>query len=452
LAGTGRKNRCLPVEIAIDKGGGILYSPTIDGEIFEPVETPSHPVMIPAKPGSPAEPLMPISKNVKACLSASSWIRKMFEEGARLRAAHGASNVFDFSLGNPNVPPPERFKKVLAEVSAGPGTGHGYMPNAGYPETRQAVADHVSMEQQADVSADGVLMTCGAAGGLNVILKAILDPGDIVVGLAPFFVEYRFYTENHGGCFRAVQTDATFDIDLEALEQAIDEKTRAVIINSPNNPTGAVYSAQTLEHLGALLSEKSRKHGRAIYLISDEPYRDIVYDGIVVPPLFPACENSMVVSSYSKTLSLPGERIGFVAVNPATACRQELVDAMTFANRVLGFVNAPALMQRVITFMQGQHVDIGEYARKRDLLCGLLADAGYDFIKPAGAFYLFPQSPLADDVAFVKILQEQRILAVPGVGFGRPGHFRLAFCVEDDTIKNAAPGFARAMAEARHAG
>lgn len=372
----------------------------------------------------------------------------MFEEGARLKAAHGADNVFDFSLGNPNVAPPESFKKALVDIASSPATQHGYMPNAGYPETRRAVAAQASTEQQADLSENDILMTCGAAGGLNVILKALLDPGDTVVSPAPFFVEYRFYAENHGGVFKTAPTGPDFDLDLNALSLAIDKKTKAVIINSPNNPTGMVYSGQTLGRLGALLSEKSRQHGRTIYLISDEPYRDIVYDGVTVPPLFPAYADSLVVTSYSKTLSLPGERIGFVAVNPAAACRQELMDAMAFANRVLGFVNAPALMQRVVARIQGRHVEIGEYARKRDLLCRILADCGYDFIKPMGAFYLFPKSPTSDDVAFVKILQEQRILGVPGVGFGRPGHFRLAFCVEDKTIQNAAHGFAAAMAAA----
>lgn len=392
---------------------------------------------------------MSISAHVKTCLSSSSWIRKMFEEGARLKAAHGAPNVFDFSLGNPNVLPPESFKNALAAVVASPETQHGYMPNAGYPETRRAVAAQASKEQQTTLSENDILMTCGAAGGLNVILKALLDPGDTVISPAPFFVEYRFYAENHGGLFKTATTGPDFDLDINALAQTIDEKTKAVIINSPNNPTGVVYSRESLHRLGALLSEKSRQHGRTIYLISDEPYRDIVYDGITVPPLFPAYADSLVVTSYSKTLSLPGERIGFIAVNPAAACRQELVDAMAFANRVLGFVNAPALMQRVVARIQGLHVEIGEYARKRELLCRILTDCGYDFIKPMGAFYLFPKSPLADDVEFVKILQNQRILAVPGVGFGRPGHFRLAFCVADDTILNSAQGFADAMAAER---
>lgn len=388
---------------------------------------------------------MTIARHIADSLKASSWIRKMFEEGAALKARHGADRVCDFTLGNPNVPPPDSFKKSLAKVAADPAINHAYMSNAGYPETRQAVAGQVAREQNCKVSGDEIVMTCGAAGGLNVILKAILNPGETVVTPAPYFVEYRFYVENHGGRMVTAPSLPGFDLDLEALSRAIDENTRAVLINSPNNPTGVVYSAETIGRLGRLLSEKAGAYGRNIYLIADEPYRDIVYDEVVVPSIFDKYPDSIVVTSYSKTLSLPGERIGFVAVNPGLTYKKELLAAMVFTNRVLGFVNAPAFMQRVVARMPGEHVNINEYARKRERLCGILADCGYDFIKPAGAFYLFPRSPLADDVAFVRRLQQELVLAVPGSGFGGPGYFRLAFCVDDRTIENSATGFKKAF-------
>ncbi len=388
---------------------------------------------------------MTIAAHIAECLEAASWIRKMFEEGASLKARHGADKVFDFTLGNPNVPPPERFKKTLTEVVGDPAVDHAYMPNAGYPETRQAVAGQVAAQQNRPVSGEDVIMTCGAAGALNVTLKAILNPGETVVVPTPFFVEYRFYIENHNGRMVTVPSDKNFDLDPAALDRAIDENTRAVLINSPNNPTGAVYSADTVGRLADLLTAKSREYGRTIYLITDEPYRDIVYDGATVPSLFDKYADTIVVTSYSKTLSLPGERIGYAAVNPDMADKNKLLAAMVFTNRVLGFVNAPALMQRVVARMPGEHVDIDEYARKREALCGILADCGYAFVKPAGAFYLFPKSPLADDVAFVRRLQEELILAVPGSGFGGPGYFRLSYCVDDRTIANAADGFKRAI-------
>ncbi|MDY6904478.1 MAG: pyridoxal phosphate-dependent aminotransferase [Thermodesulfobacteriota bacterium] len=388
---------------------------------------------------------MSIAESVSKSLAASSWIRKMFEEGARLKAEYGPENVFDFSLGNPNVPPPAAFKQALAETAADTAIDHSYMPNTGYPETRAAVAAQVSKEQAATLSASDIIMTCGAAGGLNVILKAILNPGEMVVTPAPFFVEYKFYALNHGGEFATAPVKADFDLDLDALDRAIGNTTRAVIINSPNNPTGAVYPKETLARLGILLSEKSAAFNRTIYLIADEPYRKIVYDNMDVPPVFAAYADSLIVTSYSKDLSLPGERIGFIAVNPAAQFKEDLLGAMAFANRVLGFVNAPALMQRVVAKTQGQQVDISEYARKRELICDILSDCGYAFTRPMGAFYLFPSSPTPDDVEFVRILQDERILAVPGSGFGGPGYFRLSFCVDDDTIKNAAGGFQTAM-------
>lgn len=389
---------------------------------------------------------MTIAKKIEESIKRSSWIRKMFEEGARLKAQHGADKVFDFSLGNPNLPPPETFRRVLKEVAEDERAGvHAYMPNTGLAETRRAVAAFLAKEQGAALSADDVVMTCGAAGALNVILKAVLDPGDEVITPAPFFVEYGFYADNHGGVLKTVPTHDDFPLDMAAIEAAVTEKTKVVLINSPNNPTGQVYSAQSLAALGKILTEKGKAFGRTIYLVSDEPYRKIVFDGIEVPSIFSAYPESILVTSYSKDISIPGERLGFIAVSPEAGHKAELLGALALANRILGFVNAPALMQRVVARLQGETVDVSAYARKRDLLCDGLADRGYDFVRPPGAFYLFPRSPTADDVAFVQALQEELILVVPGSGFGGPGHFRISYCVEDDVIQGAMPGFAKVM-------
>jgi len=389
---------------------------------------------------------MSIAKSIEIILAKSSWIRKMFEEGARLKAEHGADKVFDFSLGNPNLEPPRQFKETLKDLVMKDEKGsHGYMPNAGYPFVRQAVADYLCEEQQISIGANEIIMTCGAAGALNVILKAILDPGDEVITPAPYFVEYNFYAANHGGMLKAVATRPDFSLDIDAIATAICEKTKAVLINSPNNPTGQVYSEESLNRLGELLADRSAKLNRTIYLISDEPYRKIVYDDIFVPSILKCYRDSIVATSYSKDISIPGERIGFIAVNPEAAFKADLLNGMGLTNRILGFVSAPALMQRAVAAVQGERVDIGAYDRKRKLLCDGLLECGYDFVKPPGAFYLFPKTPIPDDVKFVQALQEELILTVPGSGFGGPGHFRIVFCVEDETIVNALPGFAKVM-------
>lgn len=389
---------------------------------------------------------MAIAAKMSDFIEKSSWIRKMFEQGALLKSKHGQDNVFDFSLGNPSLDPPEQFRRILREKAGDTGPGlHAYMPNTGYPETRRAVADFVSHEQNSDITENEIIMTCGAAGGLNTILKAVLDPGDEVITPAPYFVEYGFYADNHGGSLVPVPAGADFSIDVSKIEAAITKKTQAVLINSPNNPTGRVYTEENLKELSDCLSRKSREFGRIIYLISDEPYRKIVYDGIRVPGVFSHYAESIIATSYSKDLSLPGERIGFTAVNPGASGKQSLLDAMALANRILGFVNAPALMQRVVAELQGVHVDISEYDRKRRLLCDGLAECGYSFTRPEGAFYLFPRAPVKDDVEFVRALQEELILAVPGSGFGAPGYFRLTYCVPDQTIKGAMPGFKRTL-------
>lgn len=393
---------------------------------------------------------MTIAKKIEAALSKSSWIRKMFEEGALLRAKHGAGNVYDFSLGNPNLKPPESFRDSLIDTANSFVKGnHAYMPNVGFPYVRKSVAAYVSKEQQAEVSEKEIIMTCGAAGALNVILKTILDSGDEVITPSPYFVEYRFYADNHGGILKTVPTRPDFSLDITAISSAINNKTKAVLINSPNNPTGQIYSKESLIELGTILNDKGKKAGRTIYLISDEPYRKIVYDGIKVPSIFNCYKESIIATSYSKDISIPGERIGYIAVNPEAAFKEDLINGMALANRILGFVNAPAFMQRIIASIQGTSVDISEYQRKRDILCNSLAKCGYEFVRPSGAFYLFPKSPVPDDVKFVKALQDELILVVPGSGFGGPGHFRIAFCVDDDTIINSIPGFKRAMEKFR---
>ena len=394
---------------------------------------------------------MTIAKHIETIISGSSWIRKMFEEGARLKAEHGAENVYDFSLGNPNLEPPEKFRAALKNAVASSDSGvHGYMPNTGHPHVRKSVADYLCDEQEVQVTENEVIMTCGASGALNVILKTILDPGDEVITPAPFFVEYRYYVDNHGGRLKTVSTKPDFTLDIDAVSAAITQKTRAVLINSPNNPTGQVYSKQSLNELGTCLTEKGKELNRTLYLIADEPYRKIVYDGQKVPSIFQTYTESIIATSYSKDISIPGERIGYLAVNPEASYKKELIGGMTLANRSLGSVNASALMQRVVASVQGASVDISAYARKRELLCNGLADCGYDFFRPAGAFYLFPRTPIPDDVTFVRALQEELILVVPGSGFGGPGHFRIAFCVADETIINAMPGFKRVMEKFRN--
>lgn len=393
---------------------------------------------------------MAISKKVESILSRSSWIRKMFEEGARLKAQYGNENVFDFSLGNPNLPPPATFNDALIQTVRDLAAGsHGYMPNNGYPFARDAIATLLTDEHGVPVTESDVVMTCGAAGALNVVLKTLLNEGEEVIAPAPYFVEYNFYVDNHGGVLKTVATHEDFTLDIDAIAAAITEKTRAVLINSPNNPTGQIYSKESLADLGKLLTEKSSAHGATIYLISDEPYRKIVYDGAVVPSIWGAYPESIIVTSFSKDISIPGERIGYIAVGPDAADKKALLDGMALANRILGFVNAPALMQRVVIAVKGATVDISAYARKRDLLCKGLSDAGYEFITPPGAFYLFPKAPIADDVKFVRALQEERILTVPGSGFGGPGHFRIAFCVDDATIINAMPGFKKVIQQVK---
>jgi len=386
---------------------------------------------------------MTISAKVQNCIERSSWIRRMFEEGARLSKLHGAENVFDFTIGNPSVEPPEAFRRELLELAQHPLPGmHRYMNNAGYEETRAAVADVLSEKSPQPVKAGQVVMTCGAGGALNVVLKTILNPGEEVIILAPYFVEYKFYVDNHGGVTKEVWTDReTFQLDLAAIEAAIGPNTRAIIVNNPNNPTGVIYPEADLRALGALLARKEQELERTLVVLSDEPYARIAYDGQQVSGIFGCVKNSVVVTSHSKDLALPGERIGYLAANPQMDNVELFIDGAVFCNRVLGFVNAPALMQRLVTNIQRESVDIDEYRRKRDRLYNHLTGLGFSMVKPGGAFYLFPKSPLADDVEFVKKAQQHNILLVPGVGFGAPGFFRIAYCIDMAIIERSLPAW-----------
>jgi aspartate aminotransferase len=391
---------------------------------------------------------MTISRQIAEAMERGSFIRRMFEEGLELKRRFGPDNVFDFSIGNPDLPPPAEFQRVLMEEAARTDPMiHCYMPNAGYGETREALAGTYAARFHLDFAATDIIMTSGAGGGLNVVLKSLLEPGDEVVVLAPFFVEYGFYISNHQGRMIISETGSDFLPDLADLEARITERTRAVIVNSPNNPTGVVYPAETLAELGELLRVASARHGRPIYLISDEPYRDLVYDGKSYPSPLAAYEETVVITSNSKDLSLAGERIGHVAIRPRAASHTRLAAACTFCNRILGFVNANALMQRVVARLQGVSVDVAIYQRRRDLLCSALAEMGFDFVRPEGAFYLFPRSPMADDSAFADFMRQYRVIVVPGSGFFRAGHFRISYAVREDLIQRSLEYFAQAARE-----
>ncbi len=389
---------------------------------------------------------MAISSKIKEMIGRASWIRRMFDAGNLLKKQYGPGRVCDFSLGNPNIEPPEAFKETIIKIIQDEMTGkHRYMANAGYPEVREKVAEFVSEEQGVNVEGKHVIMTCGAGGGLNVALKTIINQGDRVLVSKPYFMEYSFYVDNHGGTLELMESKEDFDLDIDAFARHITTRTAAVIINSPNNPSGQIYPESTISALAQLLQQKSNEIGRSIYLVSDEPYRKIVYDGNTVPSVFRHYRNSIIVTSYSKDLSIPGERIGWAAVHPDADDFKDLVNGMVLCNRILGFVNAPALMQRIIYHLQGSCVDVDVYKRRRDLLCSGLERLGYKFFKPKGAFYLLPKAPGSDDQRFVEALQEELILAVPGRGFGIPGYFRIAFCVDDEVIERSMEGFARAI-------
>ncbi len=392
---------------------------------------------------------MTVANKIREAMERASWIRRMFEDGARMKQELGEDKVFDFSLGNPCLDPPAAYLEALREeLDESRAARYAYMPNAGYLDTRSAVAAGLRETRGTPFEAQHIIMTCGAAGGLNVVLKTLLNPGEEVLILAPFFPEYLFYVGNHGGVSRIVETEKDFSLSLEKIEQAITAKTRAILVNSPNNPTGRMYDEASLVRLGELLEGAGKRLGTDIYLVSDEPYGDIVFDGAKLPNLFACYSRSILVNSYSKSLSIAGDRLGYIAVHPEGEDPGALVDGMVFCNRTLGFVNAPATPQQAIRKTSGLHVESAEYERRRDLLCRGMKDAGYNFIRPEGAFYLFPESPAPEEIPFVQELLKEGVLVVPGTGFGRSGHFRIAFCVEERVIENALPVFERVLARA----
>lgn len=384
---------------------------------------------------------MIVSNRISRLMENSSWIRAMFEESEKLKKALGAENIFDFTLGNPIAEPPRELKQELCGIVCDETKGmHRYMSNSGYEEVREQIAAFHTENSHLPFTRDHVIMTVGSAGGINVTLKALLDPGDEVIVLSPFFVEFMFYIENHGGIMKLVETTEDFHLDVEAIEKAITEKTKAVLINSPNNPTGAVYHEEELKDLASLLAKK-KAEGRRIFLISDEAYRKILYGNTPLPDVFNLYDDTISVFSHSKDLGLAGERIGYIVVSPKIEDDRSLIDAMIFANRILGFINAPALMQRVVGRFQKNSVDVGSYQQKRDAIYRILVESGFEVILPEGTFYIFPKSPIGDDIEFIRIMLQHRILGVPGIGFGRKGYFRLAFCTEMDVIERSRPAF-----------
>jgi len=392
-----------------------------------------------------------VTPQIRQQMESASWIRRMFDAGLELKQRVGAANVFDFSLGNPDVPPPAAARAAmtaLAERFVQP-MGLGYCPNAGLPSVRATLARKLAAEQQAPVEARHVLLSCGAAGGIVTFFRAVLEPGDEVLCFAPYFVEYGAYAGHFGGVLKAVPSKAPdFAPDLAALEAAIGPRTRALVVDSPNNPTGCVYDAATLSAIGELLARKNAGRERPVFLVSDEPYRTLAYDGAVVPPILPVSPFAVVIGSFSKSLSLAGERVGYVVASPAMPDVQVLMDGLTMTNRTLGFVNAPVVGQRLVEALLDATVDVGVYDRRRKAMAAALTGAGIEFTMPKGAFYFFPKAPGGDDQAFVNLLLEENILAVPGRGFGMPGYFRLTFCVDEQVIERSAPGFKRAVAKA----
>ncbi|NLK87765.1 MAG: pyridoxal phosphate-dependent aminotransferase [Clostridiaceae bacterium] len=390
-----------------------------------------------------------VSKKIIDNLTKSSWIRAMFEEGERLRKKFGADNVYDFSLGNPDVEPPEIVKETLRKtVLSDIPKMHGYMSNAGYPDVRAAVAAKLRHTTGAPLEAGHIVMECGAGGAMNVVLKTLLNPGEEVIVLAPYFAEYLFYIDNHGGKPVIVSTDcSTFQPDPQKIYDAVTPNTKAVIINSPNNPTGVIYSRTSLERISEAIQKREKEFGIKICIIADEPYDKIVYDNTEVPSIFSIFQNAIIVNSFSKSLSLPGERIGFIAVNPRIDELSALMDGLIFSTRTLGFVNAPALFQRILPESLNAKVDTDAYRRRRDMLYEIISDAGFKCLKPQGAFYLFPRSPIEDDVEFCRSAVKHNLVIVPGTGFGSKGFFRLAYCVDEKTILNSKKAFIALAAE-----
>ena len=391
-----------------------------------------------------------ISEKMKPSVKNNSAIRMMFEEGNRLRAKYGADKVFDFSLGNPSVPAPDSVREAIIELvnTTDPTVLHGYMSNAGIEDVRQTIADSLNRRFDTKFSAKNLIMTVGAASGLNVILKTILNPGEEVIVFAPYFLEYGAYVRNYDGVLVEISPDTTtFQPNLAEFEQKITPKTRAVIVNTPHNPTGVVYSEETIKKLSVILEAKQKEFGTVIYLISDEPYRELAYDGVEVPYLTKYYNNTVVGYSYSKSLSLPGERIGYLVIPDEADGSEELISAATIANRTLGCVNAPSLIQKVVAKCVDAKTDLAAYDKNRQALYNGLKECGFECIKPQGAFYLFVKSPVEDEKAFCEAGKKYNILMVPGSSFACPGYVRLAYCVSYETIVNSLPEFKKLAAE-----
>lgn len=390
-----------------------------------------------------------ISKSMEQLVKGNSVIRALFEEGKEMAREVGAENVYDFSLGNPSVPAPEAvgasMKKILDEKNTL--YVHGYMSNAGYEEVREAVAKSLNERFDTDFEWPGILMTVGAAGGLNVILRTLLDPGDEVICFAPFFGEYTNYVHNYQAQLVVVPPNPpSFQPNLAMLQDRITQRTKAIIINNPNNPTGVVYTAETLDRLEIILKEAEARIGHSIYVISDEPYRELVYDGVEVPFITKHIRNCIIGYSFSKSLSLPGERIGYLAVPKAIDDYQGLIEGFAIANRVLGFVNAPSLQQLMIKECLNEKTDVAAYDKNRKFLYKALTDMGFECVKPEGAFYLFVKSPVEDEKEFVEEAKKHHLLLVPASSFGCPGYVRIAYCVAYDMIERSMPAF-KALAE-----
>ncbi len=401
-----------------------------------------------------------VTGQIKLSMAGSSWIRKMFEKGLELKKQYGADRVCDFSLGNPDVPPPAKTKEVLEAIAAKAiePLGLGYCPNAGLPPVREAIAGYLSKQQACAIDAGHVIMTVGAAGALVSFFRAVVEPGDEIICPAPYFVEYGSYCGHFGGVLKAIASkpDEGFRPDFDAMEAAITPKTRAFLVNSPNNPTGCIYSEADMRRLADIVNRVNAQReaelgdaARPLYLLSDEPYRAFAYDGAVVPPVMPLTPYAVVLGSFSKTLSLAGERIGYVAIHPEMPDGAMLVNAVTLTNRTLGFVNAPVIGQRLAAQLLDQTVDLEIYDRRRKLMAKVLREAGIEFTEPKGAFYFFPKAPGGDDLKFVDALQEELILVVPGRGFGMAGHVRLSCSVDEKIIARSAEGFKRAVAKLR---
>lgn len=385
-----------------------------------------------------------ISEKMKPLVQNNSAIRAMFEEGKRLAAIYGKDQVYDFSLGNPNVPAPAAVKQAIFDILNEEDSTfvHGYMSNAGFEDVRAAVAASLNRRFDTGFSQDNILMTTGAASGLNIILKTLLNPEDEVIVFAPYFLEYGSYVRNYDGKLVVIEANTeTFQPDLKALKTSITARTKAVIINTPNNPTGVVYSHETLEQIGTVLSEKSQELGTQIVLLSDEPYRELAYDGVQVPYVTGYYKNTVICYSYSKSLSLPGERIGYLVIPDELTDSKEVFAAASIANRVLGCVNAPSLMQRVIMRCVDENVNLEAYNRNRNLIYEGLTSLGFSCIKPEGAFYLFVKSPVSDEKEFCEVCKRHRVLVVPGSSFACPGYVRIAYCVSYEQIERALPVF-----------